>query len=91
MNNEEAMKVYEEASKKGTKLAGDLLLTSANYIEPTAITLGAATGAVFGSIYKAKDRDLAKRWLEAFFMTMTGGLRETMKIDISVQWAIKED
>lgn len=86
-------KIYNDATQKGLQLTRDLLKEAPNYVEPTAVTLGAAVGSLFGSVYKGASPNAkvnATKWLEAFFLTMTGGLRKTMNIDLSVSWVIKE-
>jgi hypothetical protein len=86
-------KIYNDATQKGLELTRKLLREAPNYVEPTAITLGAAVGSLFGSVYSAATQDAkdnAKKWIEAFFLTMTGGLKKTMNIDMSVNWVIKE-
>lgn len=87
----EADRIYAEASQEGLRLTREILVKHGRFIEPTAVILGTATGATFGSIYKSPNQEHAKEWLNAFFMTMTGGLKKTMGINLSVQWTIKED
>lgn len=89
----DADKIYNDATQKGLKLTRDLIKEAPNYIEPTAVTLGAAVGSLFGSVYKGTSPEAkanAAKWLDAFFLTMTGGLRKTMGIDLSVSWVIKD-
>lgn len=92
--SEETDKIYDEASLKGLKLVRELLKEGPTSIAPSAITLGAAVGSLFGSMHNSPTeggKENAKEWLGAFFLTMTGGLKKTMGINLSVQWTIKED
>lgn len=90
--NIDADKIYNDATQEGLALARELLSKSPEFVQPTALTLGAAVGSVYGAIRQTphpESEEFAKKWLEAFFLTMTGGLRKTMGIDLDIVWTIK--
>jgi hypothetical protein len=92
MNNDEEthQKLMDEATKEGLALTRTLFNKGSGSVHKAALILGASVGSAFGAMYTADEKDVAKEWLTAFFITMTAGLRESMGIDLSVNWTVKD-
>jgi len=93
MNEQET--AFHNASQKGLQIARDICANPGNFTE-TPIILGTATGAIYGSIARSEKMGgtnpiTSKAWLDAFFLTMIGGLKQTMGIELSVSWVKKEE
>ena len=84
----EEQKQLDQALVEGLELAKGLV-DSKSKTAQSAIILGTAAGALYWTLsgVPGYEQD-AKLWLDAFFATFTGGLRQK-GIELSVTWTRK--
>lgn len=84
-----AQQLLEKATDQGLKLARQLVSEN-DKTASSAIVLGTATGALYWTLQRMPGYEQdAKNWLEAFFRTLTGGLK-IKGVQLDVQWTRKE-
>lgn len=85
----EAEEVLKKSTDQGLELARELIKNNEK-TAASAIVLGTAAGALYWTLQQVPgyEKD-AERWLEAFFRTMTGGLK-LKGVQLDVRWARKE-